>query len=1161
MRHKAGVLGRWSRVCSAAVVVASVGILLPAVSASADDPTISYNTLRTGWDTNEPGLSPSEVSSSDFGQLFSTAVDGQVYGQPITAGGTLVVATENDKVYGLDPATGSVHWTRDLGNPWPASTTGCGDLTPNIGVTSTPVYDPSTGTVYLVAKVNDGPDPAHPHWYVHAVDAATGAERPGWPVAIQGAPDNDPAHPFLPETEFNRAGLLLMGGVVYAGFASNCDYEPYVGDVVGVNAATGARTAMWSDEAGSSTNEAGIWQSGGGLISDGPGRIILATGNGISPPPGPGDSPPATLAESVVRLQVNGDGTLSPQSFFSPTNNANLDREDADLGAGGPMELPQPFGTPAHPHLVMQVGKDGRVFLLDADHLGGTGQGAGGGDAALSVNGPFNGVWGHPAFWGGDGGYAYTVENQGYLRAYKYTVSGSGLPSLSPTGTSAGTLGYTSGSPVVTSDGTTSGSALVWVVYASGSTGTGAQLRAYAPVPQNGVLPLVYEAPIGTASKFSVPGVDGGRVFVGTRDGHVLGFGHPTTAPLQSGSTNFGPVSVGASANATATVTATRQVTVSAVSTSSPFADSPPALPVTLAAGQTLSVPVAFSPSTWGSASGQLAFTTDQGEVDADLQGTGTSPGLGAAPSSLSFTEVPTGSQQDQSVDVVNTSTTAETITGVSPPAPPFTATGLPAIGTAIPAQGSVSMSIAYAPTSAGTDNGTLMLDSNAGGVSVPLAGTSVAGAAHLSIQPNPLSFGSVPVGESSTQSFDISNSGNIPLTITKAAPPTGAFTVSSPISEGQQLAPGQVFHQSVTFTPTAAGQAAAQYLITGNDGQGSQNEQLVATATSDPVAAYYQRLGGTNSSLGKPIDSVYSVAGGEAQDFLGGSIFWSPATGAHAVRGAILARYQALGGPTSFLGFPTIDDTQVSDGIGWYTTFAGPGAIFWSGGTGAWSVHGAIYARYQALGGATGILGYPTSDETGVADGAGRYNTFSLGGAIYWTLQTGAWSVHGAILAHYRALGGPTGILGYPTSDETGVADGAGRYNTFSVGGAIYWHPWTGPWSVHGAIYARYLALGGPTGILGYPLTDENGTPDGTGRFNHFTGSGGASIYWTPRTGAWSVHGAIRAYWAAAGWERSRFGYPVSDEYAIPAGRASNFASGTISWSAVTGAIWATPG
>jgi hypothetical protein len=1090
----------------AALVAISPAVVLPAATASADDPTVSYQPLRTGWDQNEPGLSRSAVSSSDFGQLFSTAVDGQVLAQPVTANGTLVVATENDKVYAMDAATGAVHWTRDVGPAWPAATIGCGNVAPTIGVTSTPVFDASTGTVYLTAKVNDGPDAAHPDWYLHALDSASGAERPGFPALIGGAPDNDPTHPFNPETELQRPGLLLLGGVVYAAFGSDCDLEPYVGDVVGINASTGSRAAMWSDEAGSSTSEAGIWQSGGGLVSDGPGRILLATGNGVSPPPGPGEPPPSTLAESVVRLQVNANGTLTPSSYFSPYNNTNLDREDADLGSGGPMELPQPFGTPSHPHLVVQVGKDGRVYLLDADHLGGTNQKPGGGDNVVGMTGPFNGVWGHPAFWGGDGGYVYTVENGGYLRALHYGVTGDGTPALSSAGTSAGTFGYSSGSPVVTSDGTTSGSALVWVVYSTGPTGAGGQLRAYAAVPQGGVLPLVYEASIGTASKFSVPATDAGRVYVGTADGHVLAFGHPTTSVLQTAPTDFGLVGVGQSASQTVTVTAARAVTVTGVSTSAPFSATAPPMPVSLAEGDTLSVPVSFNPTTTGPVSANLSFATDEGNVNADVHGTGTSPGLAANPPSLSFPGVPTGSTSTLDVNIANTGTSAETITGVAAPAAPFTVVGLPAVGSTIPAQGSVSVAVSYAPTATNDDTGTLAVTGTDGGVSVPLNGTSTAGAAHLSIQPNPLAFGAVPIGESATLQFGIANTGNIPLTITKASAPTGVFSTATPIAEGQQLAPGTVIHQSITFTPTAKAPATATYGITGNDGQGPQPEQLSGSGVADPVASYYSSLGGAASYLGTPRDNVYPLAGGESQDFVGGSIFWSPATGAHAVHGAILARYETLGGPGGFLGFPVSD--QVPTGVG-----------------------------------------------------GGSYNKFADDGAIYWTGLTKASSVHGAILDHYLALGGPAGILGYPLSDEMGAAGGIGRYNRFSGGGgaAVYWSPPTGAWSIHGKILAHYQGLGGPVGLLGYPTTDETATPDGRGRFNGFANDG--AIYWTAATGAWAVHGAIYNTWASMGWEAGPVGYPTSDEYAIPGGRRSNFVAGRIAWTAATGATSVTLG
>ena len=148
---------------------------------------------------------------------------------------------------------------------------------------STPVYDPSTGTVYLVSEVVPaGSDDFHPAFYLHALNAQTGAERPGWPVLIHGAPVNAPTKQFSAISEWQRPGLLLLNGTVYAGFGSHCDWEPFTGYVAGVNTKTRAQT-LWSDEAGLTDTEGGIWQSGSGLMSDGTGRIFLTTGNGVSP--------------------------------------------------------------------------------------------------------------------------------------------------------------------------------------------------------------------------------------------------------------------------------------------------------------------------------------------------------------------------------------------------------------------------------------------------------------------------------------------------------------------------------------------------------------------------------------------------------------------------------------------------------------------------------------------------------------------------------------------------------------------------------------------------------------------------------------------------------------------------------------------------------------
>jgi hypothetical protein len=795
---------------------------------------VSSDTLRTGWDQNEPGLAPSQVTAAGFGQLWSAAVNGQVYAQPVVAGSTVIVATENNYVYGLDVATGSVKWSADFGAAWPASTNGCGDLTPTIGVTATPVYDPGTGTVYLTAKVNDGADAQHPHWYLHALNAQTGAELSGWPVTIQGTPSNDPGYPFNPAVEMQRPGLLLMDGSVYAAFGGHCDLGNYAGFVVGVNTTTQA-LSMWVDEPGPGSKGAGIWQSGGGLVSDGSGRIFLATGNGVSPGVGPGTAPPAQLAESVVRLAVAADGTMSAQDFFSPSNAPTLDTNDQDFGSGGPVALPGSFGTAEYPHLMVEEGKDGRVFLLNRDSLGGRGQGSGGTDNVLGMTGPIEGVWGHPAVWGGDGGYIYLDGSGGPLRALQYGVTGAGLPALSLAGNSTANFGYTSGSPVVTSTGTTSGSAVVWVVQTTGASGGSGQLLAYSAVPVSGTLQLLRSFPLGTVSKFAVPATDSGRVFVGTRDGHVIAFGQPTPAPLTSPPFDFGPVGVGTTGNGTVTLTAATDVTVSAISAKAPFAAQPGTLPVYLTAGQTLSVPVTFTPSAPGTVIGTLTVTTDSGVVTMNMSGTGTQSGFSASLSALSFGTVPAGLTKTLSVSITNTGVAPEPVSAVTSPTGAFTATGMPAVGTSINAGVSVVIPITYTPTAAQTDTSSLTVTGPDGTATVSLTGTAVAGTDQLTISPAILSFGQLTVGQKKSLTFTISNTGNLPLNITKAAPPAAPFIVASPISEGLAMSPGVSVTTTVTFTPTAAGTFSGSYQITADTGQGAQQVTVTGTAVSPP--------------------------------------------------------------------------------------------------------------------------------------------------------------------------------------------------------------------------------------------------------------------------------------------------------------------------------------
>jgi peptidoglycan/xylan/chitin deacetylase (PgdA/CDA1 family) len=212
-------------------------------------------------------------------------------------------------------------------------------------------------------------------------------------------------------------------------------------------------------------------------------------------------------------------------------------------------------------------------------------------------------------------------------------------------------------------------------------------------------------------------------------------------------------------------------------------------------------------------------------------------------------------------------------------------------------------------------------------------------------------------------------------------------------------------------------------------------------------------------------------------------------------------------------------------------------------------AVGGAIWSTWLATGASQGLLGWPLTVELGTPDGVGRYNHFQRG-SVYWTPWTGAHEIHGAIRDRWSGLGWETSFLGYPLTNETTTPDTIGRYNHFQ-GGSIYWSPATGAWEVHGAIRAKWASFGWEQGFLRYPETNETRTPDGYGRFNHFQGG---SVYWSPATGAWEVHGAIRAKWAALGWERGFLRYPISDELTVTGGRASRFQGGNVYWSSATG-------
>lgn len=848
---------RTFRATMAALLALGVMAAAP-MPASADALTYGGDLLRTGWYADQPGLGPSAVSAADFGQLWSAEVTGQVYAQPLVSHGTVLIATETNDIYGLDVRDGSQKWTRKLHAPWKAIDIGCPDLVPDVGITGTPVIDPATNTAYFLAKTYASGTSGPAAWYAHAIDVATGAERDGFPVAIVGTAANAPGTQFNPTTQGQRAGLLLMDGVVYAAFAGYCDAPPFQGWVVGIST-LGAVPTLWSAVAHETGGEgAGIWQSGGGLVSDKPGSIVFATGNGTTlTAPTTSAQPPATgYGEAVVRLNVKPDGSLTVADFFIPYDAAYLNTFDGDLGSGAPIGLPPAyFGTPDAPSLLLEVGKEGYLYVMDASNLGGYKQGSAEGDAVINRIGPDGGVWGKPTPWGGNGGYVYVPTaspgptgsgSSGFLHAYKYGLDGAGKPTLSLVGSSSDGFGFGSGSAVVTSDGDASGSAMVWTIWRPNITDD-AQLRAYDPVPVDGVMQLRRSFPIGRSTKFSVPAVSDNKLFVGTYDGHVLAFGRPVNAVLTAAPLTFPATTVGQSATLDATFTAQQATTIeNATMDGAGFTSGPPApaYGTSLTPGDTLTLPVTFTPAAVGNASGTLTLDTPQGIATIALSGAGQSPSplLTINPTAISFGGIATGATRTASVMLANAGAQPLQLTSLAPPGAPFDASGLPQPGTEIPSGGEVLVTLGFSPTANGLFADQLVVESSGGTIAVDLTG-SAGSPAELAVSSTTITPPDTPVGGWAEQSFTVSNTGGTDLTITRSKPPTGAFTALTSLAEGSRIAAGASVTQRVRFAPAAAGSFSGTWEL---NGDGASTATRVAfTGTGTPSTGIPSPIGG----------------------------------------------------------------------------------------------------------------------------------------------------------------------------------------------------------------------------------------------------------------------------------------------------------------------------
>ena len=515
--------------------------------------TYHNDNLRHGVNTNETQLTLANVGSGVFGKVFSHAVDGYVYAQPLIVPNVTIpgkgihnvvyIATEHDTVYAFDADTADGSnatplWQVSFLNAAagvtsvPGGDVGTSDIVPEVGMTATPVIDPVTSTIYLEAKTKEitGGVTRYVH-RLHALDIATGAERTNGavfnsPVIINatnypgtGTPgfgDNDGAGhvTFNTQREHSRPALTLVNGVIYIGFASHGDNQPYHGWLFAYDAHSLAQLSVYCTTPNGGLG--GFWQGGGGATVDSAGNLYLETGNGSFDATGSTyNQARNSFAMSVLKFSPT-NGVLTLTDYFSPHDQAALSGGDVDLGSGASIVLPDSAGTTAHPHLLVASGKGNRIYLLDRDNMG---HFRSGNDTQIVQTVPF-------AFDGGqDGSYMtpvyfnntlYYIGMNDRMKAFKMANGViNTTPTLSPT--FFGDKG--SSSPSLSANG--NDNAIIWAIesdaYASGGP---AILHAYnaTNITQeiyNSSQNLSRDNP-GGAVKFTVPSIANGKVYVGT---------------------------------------------------------------------------------------------------------------------------------------------------------------------------------------------------------------------------------------------------------------------------------------------------------------------------------------------------------------------------------------------------------------------------------------------------------------------------------------------------------------------------------------------------------------------------------------------------------------------------------------------------------------------
>ena len=505
----------------------------PPASSAPDVTTYHYDNARDGLNAQETTLTPANVTSSQFGKTGFLPVDGHVDAEPlyvanVSIGGAehnvLYVATEHDSVYAFDADTGSQLWKVSvLGTDETTSDDhGCGQISPEIGITSTPVIDRHqgpNGSLFTVAMTKDSSGKYHQR--LHALDLTSGAETGGGPTEITasypgtGQGSSNGTVIFNPGQYAERAALLLANGTIYLGWTSHCDGQPYTGWVMAYSEASLQQTQVINLTPNGS--EGSIWMSGDGLAADSSGNLYFLDANGTFDTTLDSNGLPThgDFGNAVIKLSTSGK--LAVADYFQPYNTVAESDADKDLGSGGEILLPdQTDANGTVRHLLIGAGKDGNIYVVDRDDMGKFVAGASANTNVYQVvtGGLPGGVWSTPAFFNGVlyYGAAYNV-----MRAFP--ISAARL-ATAPSSQTATTFNYPGATPSISANGTQNG--IVWAL--ESNPNSPAVLHAYDATNLTHELYNSDQAPndrdkFGNGNKFVTPLIVNGKVYVGTQTG------------------------------------------------------------------------------------------------------------------------------------------------------------------------------------------------------------------------------------------------------------------------------------------------------------------------------------------------------------------------------------------------------------------------------------------------------------------------------------------------------------------------------------------------------------------------------------------------------------------------------------------------------------------